>query len=482
MSDLHPPGAPALELRGISKHFGSVVALDDVSLEVGAGRVHALLGENGAGKSTLMRVAYGLLQADAGRVRIHGEDVRHHDTRAAIARGLGMVHQQPTLVPTLTAAENVVLGGRGRLDLREAATMMTRLADDAGLHVRPDTTVAALSVVEQQRLGILKALAGGARVLILDEPTSVLPPAEIARLLEWIRSFAARGGTVILITHKLREALAVADAITVLRRGRVTYEGSPAGQDEVTLARAMFPDASEVAIAPVARTDAGPTVARARNLAVRDAAGVVRIRNATFELRRHEVVGVAAVEGAGHRELLAALARVTPVEDGLELPQRIAVVPADRVGQALIPAFDLAENVALRDAGAARGLMRWSAVRERTSRLISDFDIATPGPSVQARTLSGGNQQRLVIARALEHDLDLLVADNPTTGLDLRATAFVHEQLRRAAARGAAVVVHSSDLDELLALADRVLVVFDGTVRDVGTNRDVVGRAMLGAA
>jgi general nucleoside transport system ATP-binding protein len=478
------PGAPpaALELRGITKHYGSVAAVQDVDLVIRRGSVHALLGENGAGKTTLMRIVYGLAAADAGGIRIFGRAVpANHSVREAMRAGVGMVHQHLSLVGNLTAAENLALGGRGAFRPLDAVASLADLSEKLGLSVRPDVLARDLSIVEQQRLEILKALGRGARLLVLDEPTAVLAPPEIRDLLDWTRGFAAGGGTVVLITHKLREALAVADEVTVLRRGRVTHQGAAAGATEDELRRAIFVDAPEPE--RTAASAPGELVVHARNVSLRDARGALRISDAEFDIRQGEIVGIAGVEGSGHRELIAALsARHTITSGTLDLPQDVSLIPADRIRDAIIAGFSLTENVALRAAGARRALMPWAALRQRTAALVQRFDIATPSVATRARALSGGNQQRLVVARELEQRPTLLVADNPTRGLDQRATGFVHEQLKRAAAEGAAVVVHTSDMDELLGLATRILVVFDGTVREVSGGRDVVGRAMIGAA
>lgn len=471
--------ASALELRGIGRRFGAVQALEQVDLDVRAGTIHALLGENGAGKSTLMRIVYGLIAADAGSTRIFGSPAPT-SVRDAVAAGVGMVHQHLSLVPRLTAAENLVLGERGRLDPAAGERRLLEVSEASGLSVPRDRLAADLSIVEQQRLEILKALARGARLLILDEPTAVLAPAEVQGLLDWIRRFSDSGGTVVLVTHKLREALAVAHHVTVLRRGRVVHRATSSASTESTLATAIFPDASPTV--PLPPADPGEVVVRAQSADIADARQV-RVRNASFALRRGEIVGIAAIEGSGHRDLLRALARLNGIERGtLELPAEIALIPSDRADEGLIAGFTLTENVALRGMGTRRGLMPWPELASRTARIIERFSIAAPAVVARAATLSGGNQQRLVVGRELETAVDLVVADNPTRGLDLRATSFVHEQLRAAAIQGAAVVVHSSDLDEVLSLATRILVVFDGVVSEVSPDRDTVGRAMLGAA
>lgn len=474
------PLPPALELRGVIKRFGATVALDGVDFVALPGQVHALLGENGAGKSTAMRIAYGLTSRDEGTVRVFGADLSRGSVTAAVRAGLGMVHQHLSLVPTLTAAENLVLGSRGFFRRREAEAVMRSVSQASGLHVEPSAVVSELSVVEQQRLEILKALARDAKALILDEPTAVLAPSESDELLRWLRRFADGGGSVVLVTHKLREALAISDTITVLRRGRVVTSTPAQETSEAELARAMFPDTSAIATLPP--SGRGDVVVRLSNGDARGTRGLA-VRGATLELHRGEIVGIAAIEGSGHRELLRALAGLESLEAGtLDLPARIALIPADRARDAAIGEFSLAENVALHGLGARRGLMPWRSIADRTQSLLNRFNIAAPSPDAPLRSLSGGNQQRLVVARELEHDVDLLVTDNPTRGLDLRASAFVHEQLRNAAARGAAVVVHSSDLDEVLALASRMFVVFHGTVREVARDRDAVSRAMVGTA
>jgi simple sugar transport system ATP-binding protein len=468
-------------MRRISKRFDDVAALDSVDLVIGRGSVHAVLGENGAGKTTLMRVAYGLLASDAGTVDLFGAQASS-SVRNAVAAGVGMVHQHLSLVPNLSPEENLALGGTGRYDRHATEALLARTAEQSGLTVPRAALVRDLSLVEQQRLEILKALSHGARLLILDEPTAILAPSESDELLRWIRGFAAGGGSVVLVTHKLREALAVADHLTVLRRGRVVHAGPARGASEESLARAMFPDRVESSAA-IDGVEPSGIVAQLSSVDVQDNRGARRARGATVVVRRHEIVGIAAIEGSGHHELLLALAGRRRVAAGsIALPPRIAFIPADRLRDALIAELDLTQNVALHGLGRRRGLMPWRALADHTATLIQRFSIAATAPGASAASLSGGNQQRLVIARELGDEVDMVVADNPTRGLDIQASAFVHAQLRNAAARGVAVVVHSSDVDEVLALATRVLVVFHGEVREVARDRELVGRAMLGAA
>lgn len=476
-----PDDSPALELKGVRKRFGMLAALDGVDLLVQKGTVHAVLGENGAGKSTLMRIAYGLLQPDAGTVSLFGTVARHHSVRDAVRAGVGMVQQHPSLVPNLTPAENLVLGGRGVYRPDHARALLEDTVTKSGLGLPDKELVRDFDIVDQQRLEILKALSQRATLLILDEPTAVLAPSDTEGLLRWIRQFADRGGSVILVTHKLREALLVADEVTVLRRGRVTHSGRAIEIDEGAIAAAMFPEAMTTAPVAAVSRHVGDDIVVATDADVADPRGITRIRSASFAIRRHEIVGVAAIEGAGHRELMLACAGVLGVTRGtLRVTERRALIPADRLREAIVPDFTLTENVALHDLGRRRGIMPWRELRERTAALIDRFNISAVSPDVRLRTLSGGNQQRFVIGRELDGSVDLVIADNPTRGLDIRASAFVHEQLR-AAVDTAAVIVHTPDVDELLSLATRVLVVFNGHVREVPLNREAIGRAMVGA-
>jgi general nucleoside transport system ATP-binding protein len=471
----------ALELSGISQRFGRIAALDGASLRVRNGTVHALVGENGAGKTTLMRIAFGLLSPDAGTIRVQGTLVRLRSPADAIAMGIGMVHQHFTNVGAMTVAENVALGGHGRLQEREIAARLATIAERTNLVLDPSTRADELPVGAQQRLEILKALARNARLLILDEPTAVLAPAEAADLLAWLRRFAESGGAVVLITHKLREALAFADDVTVLRHGRTVLTAPAASSDARSVAQAMVGDATDALSAPPAAVG-DHVVAHAARVTLADSRGAIVLRDASFELRAGEIVGIAAVEGSGQRELLLALAGRLAVSSGtLRVPDNVGFVPEDRHRDGLALDLTLAENVALRGAGDRRGRMRWRLFRDRTSSLIRDFDIRGTA-EMRAGFLSGGNQQKLVLARELDGSPNLVIAENPTRGLDIRATAAVHEHLRTAARRGAAVIVYSSDLDEILGLATRMVVLHAGRLHETPVDRDRVGRAMLGVA
>ena len=484
----------ALVMRDVAKRYGGTQALAGASLFVRPGTVHALLGENGAGKTTLMRIAFGLERPDRGTIQIAGRAARFASAADAIQLGVGMVHQHFSLVPVMTVAENVALGGRGTLDLARIRDRLHLLSERTGFALDPNAIVATLSVAAQQRVEIAKALMHEARLLVLDEPTAVLAPAESAELLRWLRAYADAGNAAVLITHRLREALSVADDVTVLRRGRTVLTAPRAESTPRSLTTAMIgtdaesSDVKRSSGLDAAETDEatrGEPVFRARKITIADERGVPRIRDASAEVWPGEIVGIAAVDGNGQRELLRAFAgRLDPVAGTLRRPANVGFVPEDRHRDAVLLDRSLAENVALRGAGARRGVLDWSAVVARTGLLLHAFDVHAEGPTVPMRTLSGGNQQRVVLARELAANDDTaptsVVAENPTRGLDVRATAAVHERLRAAAVAGAGVIVYSSDIDEVLLLADRVLVVYDGRVSEVPAERDTVGRAMVG--
>jgi ABC-type uncharacterized transport system ATPase subunit len=470
-----------LTLDRISKRFGETLAVDDASITFERGRVHAVLGENGAGKTTLLRVAFGLIRPDSGDVTVDGRPIA--STADAIANRVGMVHQHFSHVPAMTVAENVALGGRGAFSRRAAAQRVLEIGKRSGLTLDPDATADTMPVGAQQKLEIVKALAHDAQLLILDEPTAVLAPDESRELLRWLRAFANDGNAVVLITHKLREALEIADDVTVLRRGRVVLAERASAVTLESLSNALIGDSTIVAAQANIESPIGTVVASLLNATAPGAHGTRGIVNATLSVSAGEIVGVAAVEGSGARELLRLLAGRTQATSGsVHLPAKIGFVPEDRHRDAVVLEFPPTENVALRGAESRRGMMNWPALRQRTRELVAAFDVRGAGNTNPVRSLSGGNQQKLILARELDDSPPLLVAESPTRGLDIRATRDVHDRLRGAAQAGAAVVVYSSDLDEVLSLATRVLAVHAGRAQEAPLDREAVGRAMLGLA
>ena len=479
--------APRLALNAIRRTYGAVAALDGASLCVRAGEVHALLGENGAGKSTLMRIAFGLERPDAGTFAIDGTIVSFRTPRDAMARGIGMVQQHFALVNAMTVAENVALGGNGPLDFAATRRRIARISDASGLTLDPDARVHALPIGAQQRLEIVKALSRNATTLILDEPTAVLSPREAQELLAWARRFADDGGTIVLIAHKLQEVLGVADRITVLRSGRTVLDTAARDTTEEMLADAMLgaSAASDVLTTRHAtRTQASNAGAKdvitLTRVCLTDGRGISRLTDATCVVRAGEIVGVAAVEGAGQRELLRIIAgRLTPTSGSVDLPADVGFVPEDRHRDGVVLDATLTENAALRGAATRSGVMPWRVLRATTASLMREHDVRADSENAAMRTLSGGNQQKFVLGRELANAPTALVVENPTRGLDIRATADVHAALRAARDAGTAVLVYSSDLDEVLALADRIIVVAGGLVTAVPLDREAVGRATL---
>jgi general nucleoside transport system ATP-binding protein len=477
--------ALAIEAVGIVKSFPGVLANDHVDFDVRAGEIHALLGENGAGKSTLMNVLAGLYQPDSGHVRVDGRDVAFRSPRDAIAAGIGMVHQHFTLVPSQTVAENVLLGldrPRFRLDLRQTEKEVGHLAAEIGLRVDPGARVWQLSVGEQQRVEIIKMLFHGARVLILDEPTAVLAPQEIADLFATLRSMVAAGRSVVFISHKLGEVLAIADRLTVMRGGRVTAAGiDPRGVTRADLARLMV---GRPVLEALQRTAVQPgrVVLSVEGVSADNDRGLPALHDASLQVRAGEIVGIAAVAGNGQSELAQVITGLRTctgrvLVDGRDIaaqPARHAIdsgvahVPEDRAGVGSAPNLSLVDNLILRrfrHPPVARGaFFDTRAARAKADELRGAYAISAPTIDAPARILSGGNLQRLILAREIDSAPTLLVAVQPTRGLDVGAIEGVHQLLLDLRAKGTAILLISEELDELLALADRILVMYEGQV------------------
>jgi simple sugar transport system ATP-binding protein len=496
-----------LELRGITKRFPGVVANDHVDLTVTAGEVHGLLGENGAGKSTLMNILYGLYRADEGEILIDGTRLELDDPGDAIAAGIGMVHQHFMLVPVFTVAENIVLGveqvtGLGRLDRARASKEVAELAERSGLPVDPDAIVEDLPVGLQQRVEILKALYRDARLLILDEPTAVLTPQEADDLFDAIRAFTAEGRSVIFISHKLREHREIADRISVLRRGRIVGTADPRTASEQDLANLMVGRPVELVVDKPAATPAEP-VLEISGLRVDNAVGTPVVSDIDLTIRRGEIVAIAGVEGNGQTPLVRAVTGLEELAAGTiavagrdvggatrkqVLRDGVGHVPEDRNKEGLVGDFTVAENLILNlwdaEPYAKRGTLQFAAIKAHAEDLVRSFDIRTPSVSTPAGSLSGGNQQKVVVAREFDRPIDLLVAAQPTRGVDVGSIEYIHAQLVAKRDEGTAVLLVSSELDEVLALADRVAVMYHGHLVgpfDMPISKEAVGRMMAGA-
>ncbi len=497
-----------VELRAITKRFPGVVACDGVDLSVESGEVHALLGENGAGKSTLMNILFGLYQPDEGEIVLDGQPLRAASPADALAAGVGMVHQHFMLVPVFTVAENVMLGveptgALGALDRGEARRRVAELSDRYGLAVDPDAVVEDLPVGVQQRVEILKALYRDAQCLILDEPTAVLTPSEIEELMGIIRQLAEGGRAVIFISHKLREVVAVADEITVLRAGKVVGTTTPAEADEQALATMMVGRDVQLVVdkEPAAP---GPDVLAITDLAVDDDRGQRVVDGVALAVREGEILALAGVQGNGQNELVeAACGLRTPAGgtitlDGADVTGQgadhlfragVAYVPEDRQRDGLVGSFPVSSNLVLnqiRSRPFSRGgRLDQRAIRRHAVELVEEFDVRTPSVDVPASTLSGGNQQKVIIAREFFHARRLLVLSQPTRGLDVGSIQYIHRQVVAKRDEGVAVLVNSSELDEVLALADRIAVIYRGRIVGLvdraDASRELLGLLMAGA-
>ena len=482
--------APAIELKGISKAFGPVQANKDISIRVMPGTIHGIIGENGAGKSTLMSILYGFYKADAGEIFIGGERTVIPDSQAAIAAGIGMVFQHFKLVENFTVLENVILGVEEgallRPSLAKARTSLTELAEEYGLDVDPDALIEEIGVGMQQRVEILKALYRQADILILDEPTGVLTPAEANQLFRILRRLKEEGKTIIMITHKLREIMEITDTVSVMRRGEMTAtvktsETSPSELAELMVGRKVLLRVDKKPAEP------GKTVLEVENLRVKDDKGVERLKGVSLNVRAGEILGIAGVAGNGQSELLQVLGGIRAAKgtirinsDEIDLTGRlsdgqtrrnrgIAHVPEDRQHLGLIMEFMAWENMGFgyhNDPAYQKNpwLMDNNAILEDTAGKMERFDVRPPNPRLHAKSFSGGNQQKIVLAREIERSPDLLLVGQPTRGVDIGAIEFIHQRIIQLRDQGKAILLVSVELDEILSLSDRIAVMFDGQI------------------
>ncbi len=501
--------ASAVKLEGITKRFPGVIANDRVNLDVAAGEIHAICGENGAGKSTLMKILYGMQPADEGRMIVNGDEVKFSSPKEAIALGIGMVHQHFMLADNLTVLENIILGAEpstaGIINFDEARRHIIEVGEDYGLTIHPDDLVENLEVGERQRVEIIKVLFRGAKILILDEPTAVLVPQEVEELFRNMRELKAEGHTIIFIDHKLDEVLEISDTITVIRAGRTIDTVKPEDVTARDLAELMV--GSELPVPEIREsTVTDHVVIEAVNAAADDDTGSPKLRNLTMKVHKGEILGIAGVEGNGQAEFVEAMVGMRPLTSGsLSLEgvrmlgwgtrrrreAGIGYIPEDRTRRGLLAGFPLWENAMLghqsMEPYVSNGFwIQTAAGREHTKKVVDQFDVRTPSVDVAAHALSGGNQQKLIVGKEMSADLVALIAAHPTRGIDVGAQAAVWEELRHARAAGLAVILISADLEELIGLSDRLLVMLRGEIvaeldpRDV-TPRDL-GSYMTGAS
>lgn len=504
-----------LEAKGVTKKFPGVLANDSVNFDLYKGEIHALLGENGAGKSTLMNILYGLYKPEAGEVKVEGAPMQLNSSRDAIKHGIGMVHQHFMLIPVFTVTENIMLGAETdhraspnegplvKLDRKEVAQKVRQLSHQYGLEVDPDAIVGNLPVGLQQRVEIVKALYREAKILILDEPTAVLTPQEAEDLFRIMHDLNNKGVSIIFITHKLKEVLAVADRITVMRAGRVVGTTDPKDSDEHKLAEMMV---GREVILTVQKKPAQPKedVLAVNDLRVKDVRGLDAVRGVSFSVRAGEVLGIAGVQGNGQTELAEALSGLRPSESGsfaiagndlTGKPPRpitetgLANIPEDRQRHGLVLTYSVADNMVLCDYYQPRFskgvVIQQKAVDANARKLIEAYDVRTPSPFTAAGKLSGGNQQKVIVARELSRPVKLLIASQPTRGLDVGSIEYIHKEIINMRDRGVAVLLVSAELDEIMSLSDRIAVMYRGeivaTIDRKDATREGLGLLMAGA-
>ncbi len=502
-SNLLPSGLPrieSLEMRNITKRFPGVLANDQVDFDVKAGEIHALLGENGAGKSTLMKILYGLYQPEEGEILLNGQQIRIHSPSDSIERGIGMIHQHFMLVNSLTVAENVALGLRSsrgpRLDLDIVTKRIIELADKYGLDIDPKAIISDLSVGQQQRVEIMKALYRGAALLVLDEPTAVLTPQEVDDLFGIFRQMAKDGHALIFISHKLHEILALTDRVTVLRDGRVVGSRETAGATKEDLAQMMV--GREVLLDRVRATgELGETRLKLDNVSTRNEKGIQVLRDISFEVRSGEIVGVAGVSGNGQKPLAEAIAGLWTVEAGnITMESRdvtnlppvamieagLSYIPEERMHDGAVKDFSVAENLILQDhirPPYSNGIfLNFKKIASHADAMIKQFNVKTPNQETPVKNLSGGNIQKMILARELARRPRVLIAAQPTRGVDIGAIEYIHNQLLLQRAEGLATLLISEDLDEIRALSDRIIVVFAGEIMGIVDNDQTTTEAL----
>jgi ABC-type uncharacterized transport system ATPase subunit len=497
-----------IEMRDITKIFPGIVANDHINLKVKPGEIHALLGENGAGKSTLMNVLFGLYQPEEGEIFVKGKKVKITDPNIANDLGIGMVHQHFMLVDKFTVAENIILGQeprkRGTIDIKKAIANVEEISNRYGLKVDPRSKIENISVGMQQRVEILKTLYRGAEILILDEPTAVLTPQEIKELIEIMKQLVKEGKSIILITHKLKEIMEVCDAVTIIRRGKWVDSLQVSETSEDDLAEKMV--GREVTFS-VDKEEGRPgeQVLDIKDLVVQDHRGINVVDQLNLQVRSGEILGIAGVDGNGQSELIEAIAGLAPIKSGdIQLKgesikgnrprkiyeQGLGHIPEDRHKRGLVLDFSIGENIVLQtyyqEPFSKSGILNYPKIFEHARKLIQEFDVRTPSEHTQARALSGGNQQKAIIAREVDRDPDLLIAAQPTRGLDVGAIEFIHKRLIEQRDRGRAVLLLSLELDEIMNLSDRIAVIYEGKIVGIvdpkETTEQELGLLMAGSS